>query len=91
MSLQLSVPSSLNLLPGQIHMLKAAVEKEKERIKKGPPPAVTSSPYISLQADMPAWVLTKLQSSDISGAFYYGKYKEPIPRYKKRDQIIIWK
>ncbi|XP_039984277.1 signal-transducing adaptor protein 1-like [Xiphias gladius] len=51
---ELSVPSSLNLLPGQIHMLKAAVEKEKERIKKGPPPAVTSSPYISLQADMPA-------------------------------------
>ncbi|XP_056234509.1 signal-transducing adaptor protein 2-like [Seriola aureovittata] len=51
---ELSVPSSLNLLPGQIHMLKEAVEKEKERLKNVPPPADTSSHYISLQADMPA-------------------------------------
>ncbi|XP_033476933.1 signal-transducing adaptor protein 1-like [Epinephelus lanceolatus] len=56
---ELSVPSSLNLLPGQIHMLKEAVEKEKERMKSLPPPpppaAVTNSnAYISLKADMPA-------------------------------------
>lgn len=53
-SLQLSVPSSLNLLPGQIHMLKEAVEREKERINTVPPPAATSSGhYISPKADMP--------------------------------------
>ncbi|XP_028258665.1 signal-transducing adaptor protein 2-like [Parambassis ranga] len=52
---ELCVPSSINLLPGQIHMLKEAVEKEKERIKNVSPPAAPSySPYISLQADMPA-------------------------------------
>lgn len=52
--LQLSVPSSLNLLPGQIHMLKEAVEQERERIKSDSPPAATDcSPYISLKADMP--------------------------------------
>lgn len=55
-SLQLSVPAFLNLLPGQIHMLREAVEQEKERIKTAPPPAPNTSfsPYISLQADMPA-------------------------------------
>ncbi|XP_073333053.1 signal-transducing adaptor protein 1-like [Pagrus major] len=52
---ELSVPSSLNLLPGQIHMLKEAVDREKERLKTIPPPAATnSSPYLSLIADMPA-------------------------------------
>lgn len=30
---QLEVPTSLNLLPGQIHMLREAVEKEMERLK----------------------------------------------------------
>lgn len=54
-SLQLSVPSSLNLLPGQIHMLREAVEREKQRMNNVPPPAASnSSPYIILQADMPA-------------------------------------
>ncbi|TMS20496.1 Signal-transducing adaptor protein 2 [Larimichthys crocea] len=49
-----SVPTSLNLLPGQIHMLKEAVEKEKERIKTGPPSGVANfSIYVSLKADMP--------------------------------------
>ncbi|XP_071343522.1 signal-transducing adaptor protein 1-like [Trachinotus anak] len=51
---ELSVPPSLNLLPGQIHMLKEAVEMEKERVKNIHPSAATSSHYISLQADMPA-------------------------------------
>ncbi|XP_038572233.1 signal-transducing adaptor protein 2-like isoform X1 [Micropterus salmoides] len=52
---KLSLPSSLNLLPGQIQMLKEVIEKEKERIKTVPPSAVSSnsSPYISLQAEMP--------------------------------------
>lgn len=59
-SLQLSVPSSINLLPGQIHMLKEAVEKEKERIKNVSPPAAPShSPNISLRTDMPASVFMK--------------------------------
>ncbi|KAG8003551.1 Signal-transducing adaptor protein 2 [Nibea albiflora] len=49
-----SVPPSLNLLPGQIHMLKEAVEKEKERTKSGPPSGVDNfSVYVSLKADMP--------------------------------------
>ncbi|XP_060788564.1 signal-transducing adaptor protein 2b [Neoarius graeffei] len=30
---QLEVPTSLNLLPGQLHMLREAVDKEKERLK----------------------------------------------------------
>lgn len=56
---KLSVPTSLNLLPGQIHMLKEAVENEIERQKSAPqppppPPAASSSPYVTLQADMPA-------------------------------------
>ncbi|XP_042370712.1 signal-transducing adaptor protein 1-like, partial [Plectropomus leopardus] len=52
---ELSVPSSLNLLPGQIHMLKEAVEKEKERKQNLSPPAVTdSNVYVSIKADMPA-------------------------------------
>ncbi|CAK6955199.1 signal-transducing adaptor protein 2-like [Scomber scombrus] len=52
---ELSVPSSLNLLPGQIHMLKETVEREKERINNVPPPAVTNNdPYVTLHADMPA-------------------------------------
>ncbi|XP_008296066.1 signal-transducing adaptor protein 1-like [Stegastes partitus] len=53
---KLSVPTALNLLPGQIHMLKEAVESEKERIRSvpPPPPVPSGSPYITLQADMPA-------------------------------------
>ncbi|XP_026201694.1 signal-transducing adaptor protein 2-like isoform X2 [Anabas testudineus] len=46
---QLSVPSYLNLLPGQVHMLKEAVEMEKERIKKQ-----SAGLYVSLKPDMPA-------------------------------------
>lgn len=30
---QLEVPGSLNLLPGQLHMLREAVEKESERLR----------------------------------------------------------
>ncbi|XP_078115465.1 signal-transducing adaptor protein 1-like [Sander vitreus] len=52
---ELSVPSSLTLLPGQIHMLKEAVEKEKERKRNVAQPAVLNHcAYISFQADMPA-------------------------------------
>ncbi|KAM6939324.1 signal-transducing adaptor protein 1-like [Lycodopsis pacificus] len=43
---ELSVPASLNLLPGQLHMLKEIVEKEKARIN--------TSAHSSLKADMPA-------------------------------------
>lgn len=49
------VPSSLNLLPGQIHMLKEAVDQEKERMKVTHPPAAPSTDLdASPQADMPA-------------------------------------
>ncbi|XP_028300104.1 signal-transducing adaptor protein 1-like isoform X3 [Gouania willdenowi] len=52
---ELSLPPSLNLLPGQIHMLKEVVEKEKKRIKGLPsPPAVDCSSYVTPNADMPA-------------------------------------
>ncbi|XP_039908858.1 signal-transducing adaptor protein 1-like isoform X2 [Simochromis diagramma] len=52
---ELAVPTSLNLLPGQLHMLKEAVQKEKERKQNSPPSAETSCPsYVTLQADMPA-------------------------------------
>lgn len=51
------MPTSLNLLPGQIHMLKEAVQKETERKQNSPPSAETSCPsYVTLQADMPASV-----------------------------------
>lgn len=54
-SLQLRVPPSLNLLPGQIRMLTEAVEKEKERLKNISPPADNNNKnYVCLQGDMPA-------------------------------------
>ncbi|XP_072294343.1 signal-transducing adaptor protein 1-like [Eucyclogobius newberryi] len=53
----LSVPSSLNLLPGQIHILKEAVDKEKMRLEITTSAAVatdnTTSPYVKPLADMP--------------------------------------
>ncbi|KAG7488221.1 hypothetical protein MATL_G00030190 [Megalops atlanticus] len=52
---ELSVPSSLNLLPGQVHMLREVVERERERCKPPPiPSAPTSSLYLPLLGDMPA-------------------------------------
>ncbi|XP_029938783.1 signal-transducing adaptor protein 1-like [Salarias fasciatus] len=52
---ELHVPPSLNLLPGQLHMLNDAVEKEKERQKKlHSSPAAKFNPYISVRASMPA-------------------------------------
>eukprot|EP00063_Salmo_salar_P097090 XP_014071925.1 PREDICTED: signal-transducing adaptor protein 2 isoform X2 [Salmo salar] len=54
---ELSVPSSLNLLPGQIHMMRETVETERERRKTlSPTPAAASSSnlYLSLVGDMPA-------------------------------------
>lgn len=54
---ELSVPLSLNLLPGQIHILKEAVDKEKQRLDNAPSSVsaatVDSSPYVSPVADMP--------------------------------------
>ncbi|KAK2835755.1 hypothetical protein Q5P01_016239 [Channa striata] len=50
---ELCIPSALNLLPGQIHMLKEAVEMEKDRLKNAPPPT-NSSTYVSFEADMPS-------------------------------------
>ncbi|XP_056132859.1 signal-transducing adaptor protein 2b [Lampris incognitus] len=57
---QLSVPSKLNLLPGQIQMLKEVVNREKERVTALSPPVVTPPPansyslYIDLAGDMPS-------------------------------------
>ncbi|KAL1022955.1 hypothetical protein UPYG_G00034680 [Umbra pygmaea] len=59
---QLSVPDSLNLLPGQIHMLRQTLEEEmKRRNTTAPPPpppdvkaaASSSNLYLSLIGDMP--------------------------------------
>ncbi|XP_066551909.1 signal-transducing adaptor protein 2a isoform X1 [Amia ocellicauda] len=46
---ELSVPSSLTLLPGQVHMLREVVEKESERRKLAP----SSSLYLDLTGTMP--------------------------------------
>ncbi|KAG7514464.1 hypothetical protein JOB18_034484 [Solea senegalensis] len=51
---KLSVPSSLNLLPGQFHMLKEAVDLEKERQKKAPQRVITSRSFDSSDADLPS-------------------------------------
>ncbi|XP_047198973.1 signal-transducing adaptor protein 1-like isoform X2 [Hippoglossus stenolepis] len=50
---ELSVPPSLNLLPGQFHMLQEAVENERERLKCVAPPEVTSYAYINDQVELP--------------------------------------
>uniref|UniRef100_A0A3Q4I4E9 Signal transducing adaptor family member 2b n=1 Tax=Neolamprologus brichardi TaxID=32507 RepID=A0A3Q4I4E9_NEOBR len=42
----LAVPTSLNLLPGQIHMLKEAVQKETERKQNSPSSAETSLTHL---------------------------------------------
>ncbi|XP_018583888.2 signal-transducing adaptor protein 1-like [Scleropages formosus] len=51
---ELSVPSSLNLLPGQLHLLREVVQKERERRK---PLTIAQEPasniYLSLLGDMP--------------------------------------
>ncbi|XP_051509797.1 signal-transducing adaptor protein 1-like [Myxocyprinus asiaticus] len=51
---KLSVPSSLNLLPGQIHMMKEIIEKEKKR--QQPPIAPSAAPnfYVLVLPDMPS-------------------------------------
>ncbi|KAM4549291.1 signal-transducing adaptor protein 1-like [Odontesthes bonariensis] len=52
---ELSVPSSLNLLPGQIQTLREAVTREKDRTRSSSVSTVTEcSPYIIPLADMPA-------------------------------------
>ncbi|XP_042617953.1 signal-transducing adaptor protein 1-like isoform X1 [Cyprinus carpio] len=53
---KLSVPSSLNLLPGQIHMMKEIIEKEKirQRLLSSPPQPSASANYVTLQSDMPS-------------------------------------
>lgn len=53
---KLSVPNSLNLLPGQIHMMKEIIEKEKirQRLLSSLPPPSCSDTYVTVQADMPS-------------------------------------
>ncbi|XP_016421604.1 signal-transducing adaptor protein 1-like isoform X1 [Sinocyclocheilus rhinocerous] len=53
---KLSVPSSLNLLPGQIHMMKEIIEKEKirQQLLSSPPPPSASDSYVTVQSDMPS-------------------------------------
>ncbi|KAK5601941.1 hypothetical protein CRENBAI_018891 [Crenichthys baileyi] len=48
---ELQVPSSLNLLPGQFHILKETVQKEKERLSN---PLTEQSPPTTVRTDMPA-------------------------------------
>ncbi|CAM4717605.1 unnamed protein product [Leuciscus chuanchicus] len=51
---KLSVPT-LNLLPGQIHMMKEIIDKEtkRQRLLSAPPPFQDSDPYVSAVPDMP--------------------------------------
>ncbi|XP_073724060.1 signal-transducing adaptor protein 2b isoform X1 [Misgurnus anguillicaudatus] len=49
---KLTVPSSLNLLPGQIHIMKEIIEKEKKRQRSNSSPE--SNIYVSVISDMPA-------------------------------------
>ncbi|XP_050972771.1 signal-transducing adaptor protein 2b isoform X2 [Labeo rohita] len=53
---KLSVPGSLNLLPGQIHSMKEIIEKEKirQRLLSSPPSSSSSDYYITVQSDMPS-------------------------------------
>lgn len=62
---QLEVPTSLNLLPGQTHMLREAVDKELERLKditekaasaRASKAEATPDPdnYLSVPSEMPA-------------------------------------
>ncbi|XP_028856713.1 signal-transducing adaptor protein 2b isoform X2 [Denticeps clupeoides] len=59
---QLSVPSSLNLLPGQIHMMREVVESEKQRRRSVPTSPLASNVqadaecpfYVAVLSDMPA-------------------------------------
>jgi len=53
--LQLSVPA-LNLLPGQIHMMKEIIDKEtkRQRLLSAPPPSQDSDPYVHVVPDMPS-------------------------------------
>ncbi|XP_003974136.2 signal-transducing adaptor protein 1-like [Takifugu rubripes] len=48
---ELSVPSSVNLLPGQIQTLKEAIEQEKVRMQSLPAPS--SDPYVSPRTHLP--------------------------------------
>ncbi|TNN66777.1 Signal-transducing adaptor protein 2 [Liparis tanakae] len=51
---ELSVPASINLLPGQIHMLKETVEKEKTRMLDVAPPALGAAAPDDLHGGRPA-------------------------------------
>ncbi|KAJ8378573.1 hypothetical protein AAFF_G00238780 [Aldrovandia affinis] len=52
---ELSVPSSLNLLPGQLHMLGEVVEKERRRRKPASLPAAPTTPlHLPLLGEIPA-------------------------------------
>lgn len=54
-SLQLAVPTTLTLLPGQIHMLKEVVEKEKMRRRARAAARAPSSPLsLPLVGEIPA-------------------------------------
>ncbi|XP_051757987.1 signal-transducing adaptor protein 2b isoform X2 [Ctenopharyngodon idella] len=52
---KLSVPTFLNLLPGQIHMMKEIIEKEKkrQRLLSVPPPSQGSDNYVIVVPEMP--------------------------------------
>ncbi|XP_056319792.1 signal-transducing adaptor protein 2b isoform X3 [Danio aesculapii] len=52
---KLSVPVSLNLLPGQIHVMREIIEKEKirQRLPSASPPEQSFDPYVCVLPDMP--------------------------------------
>ncbi|XP_046905899.1 signal-transducing adaptor protein 1-like isoform X2 [Hypomesus transpacificus] len=53
---ELAVPCSLNLLPGQIYLLRETVERERERLRTASSPPSQSNPdlYVSLLSEMPS-------------------------------------
>nr|XP_019936161.1 PREDICTED: signal-transducing adaptor protein 2-like [Paralichthys olivaceus] len=84
---QLSVPSSLNLLPGQFHMLQEAVEKEKERLKCVAPPEVTSNYYINLEVELPPAIFSHYRVTPKHEGGFSIDVDNPVPCGTLRDVI----
>ncbi|KAF0042320.1 hypothetical protein F2P81_005852 [Scophthalmus maximus] len=84
---ELSVPPSLNLLPGQFHMLQEAVDKETERLKHVDPPEVTSSPYINLQVNFPPAIFSHYRVTGKQEGGFSIDVDNPVPCATLSDVI----
>ncbi|KAM9474787.1 signal-transducing adaptor protein 1-like [Clarias gariepinus] len=92
---KLQVPSSLNLLPGQVHMLREAVEKENERLKEIAEKAAAEqaskaaatpdhNDYMSVLSEMPA-CFCKLARSETENLLEKHKDKGNLLLRPSRD------